>query len=110
VRQVRQPHYDGPHERAEELGDDVAYRDAPSRERSRELVGHGEGDGDGGVDVSARELPDAVDGYGDGHRPPEGNDDPARVLGLGVPQQHARDDAVAKDNQDHGAEKLGDVR
>src|SRR5829696_4797139 len=104
VRQVGQPHDDGTHEGPEELRDDVSWHQAPG-----ELASYGIGDGHGGVDVGAGELAHAIDGHGHGQPPSEGDDDPARVLGLGVPQQHPCDHAVAEDDQDHGPDKLTDV-
>src|SRR5829696_6998525 len=80
VQQVGQPHEHRPHEGPEELRDDVAWDHRPI-----ELSGYGETDGHGRVDMGAAELADAVNGHRDCHPPPEGDDDPARVLRLGVP-------------------------
>src|SRR5215204_7132265 len=104
VRQVCQPHEDGADEGTEELRDNKAWNYRPF-----ELAHCRESEGHGRIDVGAGELSHAVDGHGDGHRPSEGDDDPARVLGLGVPQQHPCDDAVAEDDQDHSPDKLTDI-
>ena len=51
-------------------------------------------------------CPTAYDAGHDAEAPPEGDDDPARVLGLGMVQQHGRDDAVAQQDQERGPDRL----
>ena len=63
----------------------------------------------GGVDVRVAELGDAVDRDHDGHSPPQGDDDPARVLRLGVPQQNTGDHSVTEDDEEHRPDELPQV-
>src|SRR5829696_10077325 len=104
VWQVGQPHDDAADEGPEELRDDVAGHQGPFQ-----IARYGRGDRHGGVDLRAGELAYAINGDGHGQPPSEGYDDPARVLGLGVSQQDACDDAVTEDDQDHRPDELSDI-
>src|SRR5436305_996885 len=61
-----------------------------------EVARRGQAEGDRRVEVGAAERSGGVNADGDRHPPPEGDDDPARVLGLGLGQQDGGDDAVAE--------------
>ena len=91
VMAVMHPHQDRPDERSHQLTADVRRNVGP--------VGHADDrqpKRHRGVEVRAVELTHGVDGHRDGHRPPEGDHDPATVLGLRLGQQHAGDDAVSQ--------------
>ncbi len=104
VRQVGEPHYDTADESSEKLSDDVAWYLSQGEGTNR-----GETYSYGRVDVRSADSPNRVNGHRNPHRPSEGDDDPARVLGLGVLEQYPGDDPVAQDDEDHGADKLGEI-
>ena len=60
--------------------------------------------------MRAAECADRVDCDRDGERPPRGDDDPPGVLALGLTEHDVGDDAVAQDDEQHGAEELGEKR
>ena len=105
VRQVGQPDQHRADERADHLGGDVA-RDL----RPRKTADGGERDRDGGIEVRATDAPDGVDADGDGDAPAGGDHDPAAVLSLRALEHDVGDDAVAEQDENHGAERLGQQR
>ena len=68
----------------------------------------GEADGDGRVQVRAADRASDDDAHEHGECPCRGDDDPAGVVGLGLREQDAGDDAVAEQDQEHRADRLGD--
>src|SRR6266498_3278255 len=76
------------------------------RSHRRPLVGGGKGERDRRVDVGPTEPCHGVDGDGDGQAPSEGDDDPPRVLRLGLVQHHTGDDAIAEQDQQSGSDRL----
>ena len=101
VLEVGEEHEYGPDHRPQELADEVlghvARVDGPVDP---------EPDGHGGVEVSAAELADAIHGHHDGHAPSPGDDDPSRVLSLGMVQQDGGNDAVSQEDQDRSPDRL----
>jgi hypothetical protein len=77
-------------------------------ERPAELADAGEREGDGRVQVPAADAPGGVDGEGDGEGPADGDGDPPCALALAAAQQRAGDDAVAEQDEEHGADELGE--
>src|SRR4029453_14114459 len=70
------------------------------------LVCDSEPERDCRVDLGAAEPSHGVDRDGDGQAPSEGDDDPPRVLRLGLVQHHTGDDAIAEQDQQSGSDRL----
>src|SRR4051794_2130542 len=101
VREVGEEHEDGADERAEELADEVLRNVAPV-----DGADDPGSDRDGRVQVGVAELAHGEDRGHDGDAPPEGDDDPAAVLGLRLVQQNPGDDPVAQEDQDRSPDRL----
>src|SRR5918995_478120 len=104
VREVGQPDEDGADEGPEELGDDEARDLGPWEQPYGSKA-----DRDGRVDEGAADPTDRVDGHRHSHTPPEGDHDPTGVLRFGVPQEHAGDNPVTENDEDHRADELSQV-
>ena len=102
VRVVVQEDQRGADERADELGDEVQRDLVPRR-----LAGDRKAEGDGRVQVRTAVRGRHHDAREDGHRPREGDDDPARVVGLRLAEEDTRDHAVAEQDQDHRPDQFG---
>src|SRR5438093_934466 len=99
---VRQVHQDRADDRARVLSGDVRRHVLPRNS----LVGDSEPQRDRRIDVGAAEPSYRVDRDGDRQAPSEGDDDPPRVLRLGLVQHHTGDDAVPEQDQQSGSDRL----
>src|SRR5205085_7923852 len=100
-----QPDDDGAEKSSGDLGDYVHRYSRPV-----ESADGSKRDRHGGIQVRAADAIHAVDGDGDGERPPGGDDDPTRVVSFGALQHDVGDDAVAEHDQDGGTKYLSEDR
>ncbi len=103
MRQVMQVDDHGADECADHLAADVPRHEIPPDPADRRQT-----DRHGRVQVRPRQRADRVDADRDGECPPGGDHDPARVLGLGSCEEDAGDDTVAKNDEESGADDLGE--
>lgn len=99
---VAEPYEEGAEHGAQHLSGDVG-----GHERPAERAFHGEGDGDGGVEMRAAVLSGAEYTYKYSHGPSHGDDDPAALIAFGLVEDYVGDYAVAEGDEKSCSDNFG---
>ena len=59
--------------------------------------------------MSARDAAHGIDGHRDRQAPADGDDDPAAILAFAAVEHDVRDDTVAEEDQDGGADEFSEI-